>query len=435
MSYTYNPHRHVKIWFSNNPNYFMNFENQMRLIELREQNFTDEIHLVFDSALLNPSAQERLNSFCTKHRITPIDAARFDMRTLTSREQELYTFYKDEITHLEEGGSLAVASDLLRWLKPVYSKGTYTDFDVPVDTSGLPEVIAVQTPLLLNIGSLHIRNKETVLVNNDFIAVVDLEGAEEAIKKIQDGFIQVLGHYSNDFIERIEHELGEDNLINPYLLKVMRNRPEAIYIQRSITQFHKASSSRELRGSIKEIMTNKQKYLHFSQLHAKESKHELLQRLRRELISQQSFIKWIFFRNEYLEAKSMLLLDDEAFIQARMKKERSLYLKSVVVCTTGPLSLSKVLFGGYVFDAHEFTRKIKPFSFNNYYLKKAFQSQNSIPLHENFFGMLHFLGAEEGRLNDSSWLEEGIRLQKCRELCLKDKQAALIKELQDVFNA
>ncbi len=32
MSYTFNPHHHVKIWLSKKPDSFLNFENQKRLI-------------------------------------------------------------------------------------------------------------------------------------------------------------------------------------------------------------------------------------------------------------------------------------------------------------------------------------------------------------------------------------------------------------------
>lgn len=53
MPYHYRPHTHVKIWLSNNPQVFMNFENQTRLIAMREQCPTDPIHLIYDSALLN----------------------------------------------------------------------------------------------------------------------------------------------------------------------------------------------------------------------------------------------------------------------------------------------------------------------------------------------------------------------------------------------
>ena len=193
-SYRYNPHQHVKIWLSNNPECFLNIENQVRLIAMREINPKDEISLIFDGSLLNKQAKENLAFFCKEHTITSVDASAecFKNALQTKQEKDLYTFYQDEITNLKHGGNLAVASDIIRWLPPVYEKGTYTDFDVPVDTKGIAETISVEAPLLLNIGSLQTRGKEIVLSNNDYIAIVDPKAAKSDIEKIQKGFLKVL---------------------------------------------------------------------------------------------------------------------------------------------------------------------------------------------------------------------------------------------------
>ena len=69
MPYTYNPHKHVKIWLSKNKDSFLNLENQLRLIKMREMNPKDEIHFVYDSQLLSEAAQKELVVFCKKHKI------------------------------------------------------------------------------------------------------------------------------------------------------------------------------------------------------------------------------------------------------------------------------------------------------------------------------------------------------------------------------
>jgi glucosyltransferase Lgt1/2/3 len=432
--YSYNPHNHVKIWLSNKPSVFMNAENQMRLIRMREQNPTDNIALIFDSSLLNPQAIADLNNFCKEHNINPVDADGFAPSLNTEKEKELYKFYKDEITHLKEGGNLAVASDIIRWIPPVYTRGTYTDFDVPVNTSSLPRTVDVKAPVLLNIGSLQIRNKEWILANNDYIAVIDPVDGKDAIEKVQDGFIKVLGRYTNDFMERTEAQFGSDSIINRYLVNFMKNRSESIYIARSKNNFDDAPrGSRELRHHINQIMTDPIKFLEFNKLQATETNETVIQRLRADLNNQLGLMKWLFFRNEYKEIKRMLEQPDDKLITYLMKKERSLYLKSIVVCTTGPLAISNFLFGGYVFKPKEFSDDIQHYSFNHYGLKKAFQSQNSIPMHENILGMMNFLGVEDGALNDSSWLEEGAKLQQSRGEILENKKTQLKDNLPTVL--
>lgn len=116
-----------------------------------------------------------------------------------------------------------------------------------------------------------------------------------------------------------------------------------------------------------------------------------------------------------------------------MNKERDLYIKSIVVCTTGPIQISNALFSGYVVDSDKFIKEIQPLSFNHYGLQNAFRSQNSIPLHENVLGMLKFLGVDEGELNDSSWLDSGKKLQASRTKLLAARQKELALSLPASF--
>lgn len=417
MSYSFNPHSHVKIWLSNNPDVFMNFENQTRLIRMREKNPQDKIHLIFDSSLLNFKAREELQEFCTENDLIAVDADEFRDKLQTSNEQQLYKFYKDEIEHLHEGGNLGVASDILRCLSPSYRLGTYTDLDVPLDTAALPEVVEVDSPLLLNIGSLKLLGtKEMVIVLNELIAVVDEEAAQDKINAIQAGLINKLTSYSSDYIKETESTLGKGGFLNRILVSYMKNREESMYIQKS-TEIWKSEhlpSSRELRAYINQIMTDKTKYLDFHKQSDQETNDSVIERLRNGLKANLGFIKWLFFRKEYNETKQLLAQDNDQFVASMMKKERSLYLKSIVICTTGPIEVTYSLFGNYILNSDEVESQARLMAFSHYGLDKAFLSNNVIPLHENAWGMLRYLGADVGELNDSSWLEEGVSLQEQR---------------------
>lgn len=406
----------------------MNTENKMRLIEMREQNPKDIIHLVYDSSLLNENAIEELKAFCKEHNIIPVDTDLIRPDLISEKEIKLYEFYKDEITHLNEGGNLAVASDILRWLSPIYTRGAYTDFDVPVDTTNLPAAISVNAPLLLNIGSLRTRNKDVILSNNDYISVVDPDVAQDEIEKIQAGIIKVLEQYDNDFIEKTIEEFGKDSFINQYLIQFMKNRSESIYIARSKSEFE-PMGSRQLRAHINKIMTDPDKFLAFKRMAPKETNQEVILRLRKELSEQLGFFKWLFFRNEYNEIQNALNQSDDGMIAYLMKKERTLYLKSIVICTTGPIAIAKFLFNNYVFNSEDFDSDVAPYSFNNYGLRESFQSQNTISMRESIWGMMNFLGAEDGALNDSSWLETGAQLQKSRAELLDERRNQLRESL------
>ncbi len=431
IPYQYNPHTHVKIWLSNNPNVFMNFENQMRLIEMREKNPLDVIHLVYDSSLLTEKACSELVEFCNENNIIPVDADKLTERLKSPNEEQLYSFYKDEIGHLSAGGNLAVASDIIRWISPIYNLGTYTDFDVPVDTTMLPDRVAVAAPLLLNIGSFRIGKMEMILANNDYVAIVDASAAKPKIEQIQTGIISKLTRYDTDFVEKTAAALGGDRPIKQKLVNTMKNRTESIYLQKSKLANSGISpkSSRELRAYLNDVTTDRDKFLEFNKTSPQEPYKHVIKRLRKELTQQLTTIKWFFFRIEYDQIKKALSQDDEKLIAYLMKKERSLYLKSIVVCTTGPIEVANSLFGEYVYSSKKFSYRAQPYSFKHYDLEKAFESKNSIPLHENIVGMLQFLGTQDGQLNDSSWLEEGRKLQNIRQQELEKRKKHLALNL------
>lgn len=416
----------------------MNFENQTRLIKMREKNPKDPIHLVYDSTLLNEKANGELIAFCVENDIAPVDAAQFKSE-LTGLEAALYTYYKDEITHLGQGGNLGVASDILRWLHTSYRRGSYTDLDVPLNTSKFPETVDIEVPLLLNIGSLKLLgDKEMLIVLNEYIALA--EGQEHLAKadidRVHAGILEKLEDYSSDYIEETEKALGTSSFLNRVLLGYMKNRAESLYIKlandlrtRALQERGvKSITSRELRGYASEIMSTPERYIDFKRNEG-ESEQDVTKRLRKELASQLGFVKWLFFRSEYTEIQKQLELNDKQFIESMMKKEKSLYIKSIVVCTTGPIAVAKSFFGSYVMTKDEVDSKVVPVAFSHYDLHKAFLSNNVIPMHQNAWGMLQYLGVDVGVLNDSSWLEEGMALQDVRQKALLEKQKQLEEQL------
>ena len=183
VAYQYNPHSQVKIWLSGTSTLFMTERNQNRLLETRKQNPDLELHLVYDSQLLNDREKLRVRNFCYQHKFSPFDIRQVinnpDKFQLTEKERKLLTLYAEEINNLDNGGNLAAASDILRWISPVYTLGSYCDLDVSINTALLPKTVSVSSPLLLNVGH------ELRYCDNATIAIIDKEAAESDISCIQ----------------------------------------------------------------------------------------------------------------------------------------------------------------------------------------------------------------------------------------------------------
>lgn len=187
--YEFNPHRHVKIWLSKDQNVFMNDENQLRLVQMRAACPGDQINLIYDSQLLSEDAHGKLIEFCSKHKIEAVNVRDIIPECMEDTEEtQLLSIYEDEITHLDAGGNLAAASDILRWLKPFCRLGTYSDLDVKIATKDLPPTIEVFGEVLMAAGSHKVQgNTEHLTVNNDTIAVINPQS--EKIKAIQEHII------------------------------------------------------------------------------------------------------------------------------------------------------------------------------------------------------------------------------------------------------
>lgn len=199
MPYLFYPHIHTKIWLSKYPQQFMNLENADRLIKMREININDKINFVYDSSLLNEEAHHNLKKFCQLYRLTPIDVPIDILPLLQSDlETELFEFYKNEITNASRNGNLGMASDILRWLILGLNLGlsSYTDFDVTVNSSNLPEQIEADAPLLFNIGSISDGHSSYTGIrsNTDVILVSNSDEAKKQIEIFQKILLSSLKH-------------------------------------------------------------------------------------------------------------------------------------------------------------------------------------------------------------------------------------------------
>lgn len=184
-SYNYNPHQHVKIWLSNDRNSFLTLINQLRLVKMRNLNPADTINLVYDSRLLSDEALANLKTFCQKHNIVVHDIPKKIIPFCKTKEEEkLIQLYQDEIFNLEQGGNLGVASDLLRMLEAVYSLGTYSDFDVHIDTKKLPPLIQIKEPFLFSF------DKKNVLFCTDILIIANSLQTLPVIQIIQHAMIR-----------------------------------------------------------------------------------------------------------------------------------------------------------------------------------------------------------------------------------------------------
>jgi glucosyltransferase Lgt1/2/3 len=408
MPFTYNPHRHVKIWLSDDPNVFMNIENQLRLVRTRAINPTDEIHLVYDSSLLSSAAFSELQTFCTKHTISPIDVQKDIIPACQTKEEiDLLAIYQDDIQHLKQGGNLGAASDILRWLKPVFCLGTYSDFDVEVNTRNIAAEILVDKPLLFNVGSVPSADDEAAYVNNDAFAVVDSMEANGLIKKIQQSIYKACIHQQNNqspYNDFLKHSFEALIKLGKWAYTLFPDDSTKILSLMHLNNQNR--SAREFRQHILGLTAANDVFLKFE---GHENKlHEYAEKIRLAMSKAQ---------------KSPT--DDAALVEMARKNTRFVLLKNSVIHTTGSAAILINVFPQLIYKASDIDTHVAPYSFEKYKLDTMFQYKNHISIHTSTEQATKILTSETiGINNDVSWLEEGVKAQKEREQ--KMEKSALI---------
>ncbi len=397
-------------------------------------NKRDEIHFIYDSQLLSETAIVKMNAFCRQHSITPVDV-RTDIipASETPEENQLIALYEDEVSHLSQGGNLAVASDLIRWLKPVYQLGTYSDFDTNIDTRKLPKTIPVEAPILMNIGSTVVQSEATFptyavpLLNNDIISVVDPIASQEYIRKIQRAIHQActsVGTFS-DCIDKITH--GYRRIYGHYTDAVLQISPATTSTISILTILDAISRmpflSRKLREEIIRATDNNQIYcetvcegLAIGKIAAQLRSGMSSQLSQLETMEETSHTKVL---SEKQRNKMLTLLkgDDEQVVTDSREKLQHELIKNSVVYTTGPARIQLTLFSEALYKASDpFDRDVSLLSYGQYEgLSSAFSSGNSVPLHSTSANITHLMQLEAGESNDISWLKIGHDALKRRE--------------------
>jgi Glycosyltransferase family 88 len=256
--YYFNIKNYYKIWFSDNPDSFLGIENELRFINMRENNPLATLSFIYSSKCLNHVALNSLRRFCNKYNINYVDFDT-DIPLLLKEEQDIqiYKIAESEINNTlkNEGGNLAAASDCVRLLVPVIEKfGIYSDFDVTCKLSTLEaDVIAIQAPVLLNAEIVFPgRNKRLIpSPGSDFLAFAhDVNNMSElttvallAIRYLQK---KLINNYQNVFINS-SFSYGLENSpfkkeSNILVCEFMREYPE----EQNIFSFRKYISNLQI---------------------------------------------------------------------------------------------------------------------------------------------------------------------------------------------
>lgn len=195
--------KHYKIWFSMDPDTFMDVENCLRFIRAVKSNPGHRFTLIYSGKCLSESALRNLKKFCdpTKHGIIPLN---FDTEIKEhlehKQDQELFRLAETEIqnTITKQGGSFAAASDIIRLIIPVIAQcGIYGDFEPEFNFKDYSDYIERPVPLIMDVSTL----KQGLQFNNDRIAVsLDKEDpaklSTEAIKRLRVAQQELIANYA-----------------------------------------------------------------------------------------------------------------------------------------------------------------------------------------------------------------------------------------------
>jgi len=530
--YNYNPHRHVKIWLSKKENVFLNIENQMRLIKIAKKNATDKIYFIYDSKLLTETAITQLEAFCKKRgNIIPKDVTKDIIPACqTTEEKNLLTIYEDEITHLDKGGNLAVCSDILRWLEPVYTLGTYSDFDVDIDTTTLPANLSVNTCLLLNLGSfdqsLSLKDLQYQVTNDFFLQpLCDLiikplaacfnrfpnppANPESVFITTLRVFVHKHRKYCNDWLQN-PRSLLEDNQIEDFLKVQYASSDseiqqttslyktvlmlETVILNNNLLAVVDADQARPIIQNIQSVMyqacsvpqPNTSSFQDILTKIASELTERfppaLVMEILRSLKSQFGYLPRLHDRNQGKSARKMrkkiisLTSNNETFCQEASKtvsdyakmlqsttaykepypeiseeddeicvtkerqEQRFVLLKDSVVYTTGPGKLFTSIFPhvDMTYTSSQLVdEQIVPAAFSHYGLERAFIVKPFIPLHttiEQMVFILRQMGQEIGQASDLSWLEEGAIAICQREEIIQARREQLLHAFTETYH-
>lgn len=311
--------------------------------------------------------------------------------------------------------------------------GTYTDFDVAVDTRGIPDTITVERPLLLGLGSTVLKKHiESIYINNDTVAVVDPAAALVDIEKMQRTILANLSPYTHafeDFLTATKKIF--EQVVHPLLVPGMMEQDQTLGVIKGISAiYNPQKSTRELRYQVQKMTLDNMSFsrvvIPFALLGESDTsiKARAAGLLREQIKSQLGWIPWLLTSKEsYAQTQAIAALtDDEEFLTKLREEFQRSRLQNIVVQTSGPGALLLSLFEKQYATPSEIDTDIAPSSFQHYGLNTVFKSANTIELHTPQAKSMKTMNSGVGEINDLSWLQEGQQAIQVREK--KIEQAA-----------
>ena len=362
--------KHVKIWLGP-----LKLQNALRLRNLRNINPSSKLFLIYESRLLSATENQFIQSLCTELEITLLNVqSDIIPQCTTTAELLLIDHYHEAIQSIENGGNLASASDILRWLSPIYKIGIYSDMDVLIDTNHLPEVIKVDKPILFNLGSQKFFGIDYPVINNDILVVVDPIAALPQIQKIQqiihkgcrlyeqgkDAFSQLKAEY-NSLPTHPNHTFWGSLMVGHLPLSP------------ALARLADGKSIGQTRAEIIRLTNDRSIYC--------------------------DNYRWscLFY--------TLISFGSDSLFNNRMKSQRSSLLRSSVIYSTGP-GAALLAFTEYQSYPTTDFRDEALNSLAHYHLDLHLQTRNKLPLHSGFVDLLKL--AYGPKPNDLSWLQEGM---------------------------
>lgn len=367
--YDFITNKHVKIWFGP-----LKLQNELRLRNLRTINPDCDLFLIYDRRLLLTSEDRFIQTLCKELNITLFDVlADIIPQCITTAELNLIDDYNKAVQSIELGGNLAAASDILRWLSPIYKLGTYSDMDVLIDVKNLPKIIKVSRPLLFNLGSLKIFGIDYPVINNDILAVVDSSQALPQIQKIQETIhngcrLYRMGEDPFSYLQEKYSSLPyhpDTSILNYLMLGSLPFNSE-------LPSLAEGKSIGQTRAEIIRITNNSSSF--------------------------SGYYSWksLFYK--------IISLGSDSSLNSIIKTHRLLLLKDSVMYSSGP-GATLVAFNEYPYYPGDYFIKEKvSYSFEHYGLDQHFQTGNRLPLHSGYTDLIKLGSAQH---NDLSWLQEG----------------------------
>lgn len=162
--------KHLKIWFSTNPDVPLTLINELRLICHHINNPTHELHLLVAKHKLTANSVEKLEQFCKKYRIILHDVNEIGA-TLTSTVDKV--LLQHAMTELNDpDGNMAAASDIFRWLAADL-KCVYSDLDWEINFGNITTIDAGDSKIGGFLIPFTMNKNKIDKFANSFIAVSD----------------------------------------------------------------------------------------------------------------------------------------------------------------------------------------------------------------------------------------------------------------------